>query len=903
MENDFKTELASSVFTLQSSSETLFSIQLLDFKTSLLEALEELRMRREAEAQYEEQIGKIIMETQELKWQKETLQNQKETLTKQHKEAMAVFRKQLQMKMCALEEEKGKYQLATEIKEKEIEGLKETLKALQVSKYSLQKKVSEMEQKVQLHFLAKEDHQKQLNEIEKYYATITGQFGLVKENHEKLEQNVQEAIQLNKRLSTLNKKQESEICSLKKNLPEVNTEMSVEKLENTIIQKYNSRQEVREENTESCCLDTEYREKEEKKEAPFIEEITIGDEDLQPFEKSPKKKINTIVPQNENQSEISLSETLSIEKELISQGQTLDVTDFTKVVTTEIQDKVDLEKDNGCTEFKSPNISFLVPDISIEREKIHPERTEGLDHHHADVHLGVENNRTSFNSILDEMACNTNHKKDVSEDEPFKQQFRLLPGTQENDTEKEITNSCQTKADLDSSLDVKRNLVQCQKYNLPDSRNVMLDDKQCKIRQIQLLNKKNECSILPFKEISDFQQVGDDTSEQPELTIPCDIAINRPISSAVFSDSLNVLLKNSDKNVNIMPVLVTPNSSPVKRTIYRKNVNDMHNSQGKNCLGYLENNVTVSHLQINNENIDASQAKDMKTAIHVKTSTEIQFSSRESQIDENQRTEVKKNDLFPNERQHTLLNSTDTLLNSTEKTESLNDIVSGKIYSEGQLEESCPFHIKPSGDLVNRSGRSAFDLSTSDKKTEKTLVYVNFLDPSSWPKVNQIESQTVSTSTSSIPLLLKKRPIGLLENKKMVSLTPCKNVGVDDDGKDSGPDSTSINRVADILNNSSIHPDPRREPSEERNAIAKTFCDSSFPTEHVKTKPLKSTLPQSHFQEIKIKTSGLAVSSTGEDDWQSLVTNQINEIEKFLSSENDNLPKKRKAEEMVGKTD
>jgi len=35
------------------------------------------------------------------------------------------------------------------------------------------------------------------------------------------------------------------------------------------------------------------------------------------------------------------------------------------------------------------------------------------------------------------------------------------------------------------------------------------------------------------------------------------------------------------------------------------------------------------------------------------------------------------------------------------------------------------------------------------------------------------------------------------------------------------------------LNNSSIHPDPRGEPSEERNAIAKTFYDSSFPTEHV----------------------------------------------------------------------
>ncbi|XP_027417766.1 coiled-coil domain-containing protein 73 [Bos indicus x Bos taurus] len=1039
-----------------------------------------LDLGKEAETQYEEQIAKIIMETQELKWQKETLQNQKDTLAKQHKEAMAVFKKQMQhtetfkklggknvdtlilrLNFFCL---KGKFQLATEIKEKEIEGLKETLKTLQVSKYSLQKKVSEMEQKVQLHLLAKEDHQKQLNEIEKYYTIITGQFGLVKENHEKLEQNVQEAIQLNKRLSALNKKQESEINSLKKelktvtldlintkvtcqqqkmgaennltikeqkfqeleerlkmelelnkkineeitciqdekqgiiisfqqlqqllqqqtqantemeeklktlerdnelqrekvkeneekflnlqnehekalgtwkkhveelngeineikselsslkethtklqedydelcdqkkfeedkkfeNLPEVNTEMSVEKSGNTIIQKYNSRQEIREENTKSCCLDTEYKEKGETKEGPFLEEIII---DLQLFEKSSKNKIDIVVPQDENQSEISLGKTLGREKELISEGQTLDITNFTKVVTTEIKNKVDLEKDNECTELKSPSIPFVVADSSTETEKIHLERTEGLDLHHANTHLGVENNSTSFNSILNEMACHTNHKKDVSEDEPFKQQLRLFPGTQENTTEKVITNSHQIKTDLDSSVDIKRNLVQPQKYSLQDSNNVMLDDKQCKIRQTQLLNKKSECSLLPFKETSDVQQVGEGPSEQPQLAIPCDTAINHPISSAVFSDNLNVLLKNSDKIVNIMPMLVTPNSSPGKRTIW-KNLNDMQNSQFENCLGCLENNVTLSHLQINNENIDASQAKDMKTASHVKTSTEMQFSNKESQIDENQITEVKKKDYFPNERQH-------TLLNSTEKTESLNDIVSGKIYSEGQLEESCSFHIKPSGDLVNISGRSAFDLSTSDKKTEKTLVYVNFLGPSSWSKVNQIESQTVSTSTSSIPLLLNERPVSLLENKKTVSMTLCKNVSMDEARNDVGPDTTSINRVADTLNNSSIHPDPRGEPSEERNAIAKTFYDSSFPTEHVKTKPLKSTPLQSHFQAIKIKNTDSDVSS-GEDDWQHLVTNQINEIEKFLSLENNNQPKKRKAEEMAEKTD
>lgn len=46
MEDSFNTKPSASTFTLQSSSETMVSIQLLDFRTSLLEALEELRMRR-----------------------------------------------------------------------------------------------------------------------------------------------------------------------------------------------------------------------------------------------------------------------------------------------------------------------------------------------------------------------------------------------------------------------------------------------------------------------------------------------------------------------------------------------------------------------------------------------------------------------------------------------------------------------------------------------------------------------------------------------------------------------------------------------------------------------------------------------------------------------------------------
>lgn len=496
--------------------------------------------------------------------------------------------------------------------------------------------------------------------------------------------------------------------------------------------------------------------------------------DIQHIEKIPKNEINPSVPQDEKQSEISISKTLCIEKELISQGQSLNVTDFRKAATTEIKDNVGLERDNESTEFKSPNDYFLAADISMETESIYLERTEEVDVHHADLHLEVESNGISFNSVLNEMAHSTNHKKDVSE-----QQFRLLSETQENAIKKKITNSDQTKTDLDSTLDVKNNPVQCQKYNLHDSSNVILDDKRYKVEQIQLVNK-SEWSTPPFKQTSDAQQICKDTSEKPRLTIPYDVALECPISSSVFSDNLKVFLKNSDTNVNMMPMLVKPNSSPGKRAVC-KNLNDTQ-SLFKNCLGDLENSMSISNLQVN-ENIHTSQAKDMKT-VHMKTSTEMQFSNKESHIDENQLTEASKNDLLlfvdVNERQY-------TLLNNTEKTESLNDIVSGKNYSEGQLEESCPFHIKPSGDLVNRSGKSAFDLSTSDKKTEKTPVYVNFLDPSSWSKVNQNESQTVSTSTSGIPLLLNKQPIGPSEKEKIVSMTLCKNVCVDDVRKDIGP--------------------------------------------------------------------------------------------------------------------
>lgn len=59
--------------------------------------------------------------------------------------------------------------------------------------------------------------------------------------------------------------------------------MSVGKSQNTIIQKYNSGQEIREENTASVCLDAEYREKEGSNEGSLIEAIIKGNKIIDIF--------------------------------------------------------------------------------------------------------------------------------------------------------------------------------------------------------------------------------------------------------------------------------------------------------------------------------------------------------------------------------------------------------------------------------------------------------------------------------------------------------------------------------------------------------------------------------------------------------------------------------------------
>ncbi|XP_013767861.1 coiled-coil domain-containing protein 73 isoform X2 [Pundamilia nyererei] len=203
-------------------------LQLLEFKTNLLEAVQELHIRRDAETRFEDQISKLVLEKQEMEWEKESLQHRIESVTKQHTESLTNLKKQAKLRNT--EEEKGKYQVIAELKDKEINNLKEELKSLQLLKYNLEKKSSELEQKLVLQSRTKDGHLSQLGEVEKRFSALSRQCAMVKQAHDNLEQNVDEAMRINKKLTSANEKQAATIVSLKKELDEVSNELSKAKM-------------------------------------------------------------------------------------------------------------------------------------------------------------------------------------------------------------------------------------------------------------------------------------------------------------------------------------------------------------------------------------------------------------------------------------------------------------------------------------------------------------------------------------------------------------------------------------------------------------------------------------------------------------------------------------------------
>ncbi|NXE45248.1 CCD73 protein, partial [Casuarius casuarius] len=1084
MDKDFKTKPLDS--TLQTPSETLLSIQLLDFKTSLLEAIEELRIRRETEIHYEDQISRTVVEKQELEWQKEALQHQTDTLHQQNKEAVAAFKKQLQARVFAMEEEKAKYQLAAETKEKEIDGLKETLKALQISKYTLQKKLNEMDQKLQMHLTAKGEHHKKLNEVEKCYATIACQFGIVKGVHGKLEHSVQEAIQLNKKLTSVNKRQETEIINLKEELKKVTTDLirskvtsqyrvgeeninlaakekEFQELQQKIRMETEVSKKVQEENShikeekleilsslqcvqellqritqtnvrmegELNALKEEYqtlerdnelqREKAKENEEKFLnlqnehekalrtwkkdeenmrkeidtiknelnslkgvyghledyhspqenqhseqaENLQCGQEQskdsemqaiqkenecmqyirkdsifghevgikntmddslnmevqmeqknaltltvLQVLENSCKDEVNVASPYEENQREASSRKnTLSTDTDLFTQGQAWEmcVTQCKAAENLGTIPRMLPEEKKASLECKLQDSTDSLAARHMETGKVFLDSIDIAGVYKKNASQETNSSKQELGNAADESPCtNADKKTNTIQDnksvlmtEAPNKECEVVLNTEENAGPERSTDNHQTKElnfgipsytkenhqaeyqecsllDNDNYVDNRLGETEKKTLNLSD---LHMDKFLCKQKHIDVEARNCNDNARNMSSSDDLLRAGFPAPNAAHLpAVHCDKA---------SSDDMTKERSNNE------PLRGT--CSLAAKAGRGVSVDNMQSNQPEQTSTEQTGSDTNT-CALNAENLSAVNADGLEIIIHKETSKDRSGTDKLIPCEKvNNATQIQS---IKNE--HSLEIKDNSINNALlkEKKDSLNNTVPGSKFAEGHLKESCSSPMRTSGNLVNISERSSFDLSASDKKAEKTPVYLNFLDLSSCSRVNQVRSQTMWTSASKEPSVLKEKLPGLAENRKIISETVCQNLSESVVRKEMGLGSTSFNRAADTLNICSIHQDPQGDPSEEWNAIAKTFYDSSFPTEHVR----EGFDVLKHEQSSHMTVTPVVSESTLRDEDRCPTQNfniksQIEEIEKFLNLERLHSSRKRKYEE------
>ncbi|NXB10287.1 CCD73 protein, partial [Cnemophilus loriae] len=1070
---------------LPSPSETLLSIRLLDFKTSLLEAIEELRIRRETETHYEDQINKIVIEKQELEWQKETLQHQTDTLQQQNKEAVAAFKKQLQARMFAMEEEKGKYQLAVETKEKEIDGLKETLKALQISKYTLQKKLNEMDQKLQMHLTAKEEHHKKLNEVERCYATIASRFGIVKGVHGKLEHSVQEAIEHNKKLASVNKRQETEISNLKEELKKVTTDLirskvtsqyrvgeeninlaakekQFQELQQKIRMETAVSKKVQEENThikeekleilsslqcvqellqritqtnvrmesELSALKEDYqalerdnelqREKAKENEEKFLNLQNEHEKALRAWkndEESMRREIHAIknelnslkglhrhlddyhppqgnqhCEQVENlqsgQEHSKDSEIQAIQKEnefmqsVIRKYGNCGNKEETEVKNTRDQsssiEELKTEQSNNLPRLIEINLQVLgnsfkdeinvASPYEVKQREASPRNTLCTDTdlitqgHTSGLHVTgcreAEDPRTTHTTLPDENNANLDQKpQDSTEPLPAHHtQTRKdflgstetvgadrKNGSQETDTSKEElcnTTDGPTRAKAGANSDTRQHnkSVLTPEAPKPESEAVLCTDKSALHERSTDKHQAKELSfgVLPYtKESSqaEYQKcslLSSDNSigsglHKTEKTLNLSGLQREKLPLEQTHVDAEGRSDDNARNMNSNGVLATDAQNPPTVCCDNASGDDAaakESRDNKSLLGTFNLCPPKTERGINADDMHSKQpeqdsAKQTGNATNAWTSnaeakSPVKADGLEIAHKNPPADRASTDKLIPcknvnNDTQthsiktgHSLEINTST--NNTllkEKKDSLNSTAPGRKFAEGHLKESCSLPMRTSGNLVNISARSSFDLSTSDKKAEKTPLYLNFLALSSCSRVNQMRGQATRTSASKEPSLLKEKLPCLVEKTNIISNTQSQNLSENVDSGETGQGSSSLNRAANTLNTSSIHREPQGEPSEEWNATAKAFYDSSFPTEHVKEAfaALQNKKKASHMTATPAKSEKALKDEDSCSLHNSIIQNQIGGIEKLLNLERLHSARKRKYEE------
>ncbi|XP_034974022.2 coiled-coil domain-containing protein 73 [Zootoca vivipara] len=368
-----------------------------------------------------------------------------------------------------------------------------------------------------------------------------------------------------------------------------------------------------------------------------------------------------------------------------------------------------------------------------------------------------------------------------------------------------------------------------------------------------------------------------------EQSSTCTTREKIPPSPASSNDNLGVnTLITTDGNMNHLPLIMNFNLIAENSSKYRNEIPSRQSDKDDSILTEVTEKTpesTNESLSLNPENVCESPieglkvnkfAEDEQKELHISKTT----GEHSIVVCEKQGIQIKREE--PS-------SSPDTR----------------EMVVKGSTEESCSLSKKTREDLVNTSGCPPFDSPNMDKKAEKTSADLNL------PRLCEGEIQTVCNSTSKKVPSLKEKLLSQ-EVKKQSSWEVEETMNMNAAVREVTLVSTHSNGIADTLNTGSINPGPKRNPSDEWNAIVKTFYDPSFPTEHVTTEcPLGQQKTSQPLSEVSAAISKQSSQNTEEKDWESqnvFIKTQIDNIERFLHLKSFVHPRKRKYEEDTEKT-
>ncbi|XP_021367723.1 coiled-coil domain-containing protein 73-like [Mizuhopecten yessoensis] len=155
--------------TWSASVSSQFHINQVDsfrFRTSLVEIVEELKLRRKNEVENEERTQALIKEKYELERKNDLDGTRIKNLQEDNNKNLNETKRNFEEKMRKLEEKTRQDAVQKEAMVKEMEAMKDELRKLQLSKYSLEKLLRDQERKVQIQSDSTEQHLQQLSRVE-----------------------------------------------------------------------------------------------------------------------------------------------------------------------------------------------------------------------------------------------------------------------------------------------------------------------------------------------------------------------------------------------------------------------------------------------------------------------------------------------------------------------------------------------------------------------------------------------------------------------------------------------------------------------------------------------------------------------------------------------------------------